>query len=330
MTRSTPMQTLLAFDARTLRVTEGANFGDTLSFAEELILDDVYTLQKGADMDRLSLAMRAGQDHFTLTADTALGSPGADLYLDCCITFMALDGHTFEALIFVEVEDGAAEAVFLHPLAPMEPDQPYRLVGLETANVIRKMAEVACVSFTRGTHITLASGAQVPIEDLQIGDRVLTRNEGPQAVRWIGENTVRAVGDFAPVMIRKGALNNENDLIVSPDHRLFIYQRSDQLGAGRSELLIKARYLVNDIDVVRLEGGFVDYFQILFDAHHIIYAEGIAAESMLIDTRTEAALPAELSELLPDHTASRHSDYEVQEALLGADMAARLKAASAR
>ncbi|MEO0359404.1 MAG: Hint domain-containing protein, partial [Pseudomonadota bacterium] len=189
MNRTAPMQTLLAFDARKLRVTEGANFGDTLSFADELILDDIYTLAKASDMVRLSMAMRPGADHFSLTAETELGSPGADLYLDCCVTLMAQDGKTFEALIFVEVENGAAEAVFLHPMAPMEPDQPYRLVGLETEGVIRKMAEVACVSFSRGTHITMASGAQVPIQDLKAGDRVLTRNEGPQAIRWIGENT---------------------------------------------------------------------------------------------------------------------------------------------
>lgn len=326
---TTPLQTILVYPGLKFSVTEGANFGDPLSFAEDLLLDDIYCLEPGAATARLSLATQDGADHFVLTPDTELGTPGNDLHLDCAITLMAPDGQAFDALIFVEVENGEAASIFLHPLAAMKEKVDYRLVGLTQDNVIRKMAEVACVSFTRGTHITMASGRQVKIEDIKEGDRVLTRNDGPQAVRWLGQNTVRAMGEFSPVLIEKGTLNNENDLIVSPDHRLFIYQRSDALGTGRSEVLIKARHLVNGDNVRWVKGGFVDYFQILFDQHQIIYAEGIAAESMLIDTRTQAALPDELSDDLPPHTATRHGDYEVQESILGADVAARLKAASA-
>jgi hypothetical protein len=50
------------------------------------------------------------------------------------------------------------------------------------------------------------------------------------------------VGEFAPIVITKGALHNENDLPVSPDHRLFVCQREDKLGAGRSEVLVKVRH----------------------------------------------------------------------------------------
>ncbi|EEX13949.1 conserved hypothetical protein [Citreicella sp. SE45] len=84
---------------------------------------------------------------------------------------------------------------------------------------------------------------------------------------------------------------------------------------------MKARHLVNGDSIRRVEGGFVEYFQMLFDHHQIIYAEGIAAESMLVDGRTRAALPEELvermAEVLPGHCDSDHRDLEVQEALLG-------------
>ena len=190
------------------------------------------------------------------------------------------------------------------------------------------------MAFTRGTRITLASGAQKPIEELQVGDKVLTRDDGPQEVRWVGQNTRRAIGDFAPVLIREGTLNNENDLIVSPDHRLFIYQRDDAIGAGRSEVLVKVRHLINGDTVVRMEGGFVDYFQLLFDSHQIIYAEGIAAESLLVDPRTRAALPEDLNhalaKALPGHENRHHLDYEVSESLLSSDAAEKLKRASTR
>ena len=113
------------------------------------------------------------------------------------------------------------------------------------------------MSFTRGTRITTclrrtASHRGPAVE----GDRILTRDSGPQELRWIGQSTVRAVGDFAPVCIRAGTLNNAHDLLVSPDHRLFVYQRRDELGAGRSELLVKARHLVNGDSVFVQDGGF--------------------------------------------------------------------------
>ena len=68
------------------------------------------------------------------------------------------------------------------------------------------------------------------------------------------------------------------------------------------------------------DGGFVEYFQLLFDRHHIIYAEGIAAESMLVDPRTRPALPAELLEklaaILPQHGGRDLKGLDVQKALL--------------
>ena len=130
---------------------------------------------------------------------------------------------------------------------------------------------------------------------------------------------MRAVGEFAPIVITKGALHNENDLLVSPDHRLFLYQRQDKLGAGRSEVLVKVRHLVNGDSVYRRDGGFVDYFQLLFHEHQIIYAEGIAAESLLIDPRTRAAVHEDVraaSGNRTDHAHRQHSDFEVQEKLL--------------
>ena len=60
---------------------------------------------------------------------------------------------------------------------------------------------------------------------------------------------------FALICIKAGTLNNDNDLIISPDHRLFIYQRSDELGAGRAELLVKVRYLLNGDTVFTKTGG---------------------------------------------------------------------------
>lgn len=317
------------------RVVNGANLGDALSFAAELDLDDVYELTPQARTARLSLVMH-GTGPFTIGPDSEIGLPGAHVHLDCALTLMSATGGTTDVLVFVEVDEaGHVADVYAMPLAQITPRTGYALVGVDRDDALRKFAQSACVSFTRGTHITMAKGEQTPVEDLRPGDMVLTRDDGPRPVRWIGHSTARAVGDFAPVRITAGALHNENDLLVSPDHRLFIYQRSDALGAGRHEVLVRARHLVNGDTVRRETGGFVDYYQILFDAHQIIYAEGIAAETLLVDPRTRAALPAELEEKLlaeaAAHGNSTHLQFEVGRALLDHPNAADLlKRASTR
>lgn len=314
------VQTLTVYKAASLRVVNGANLGDSLSFADELMLDDVYRLSPVARSFGMSLTIQAIPP-YRIATDSEIGTPGADLHLDCCVTFMSGDGQTTECLVLVETDPaGDVADVYVLPLALLNSQADYVLVGVSSEVALQRFAQIACVSFTRGTMITMATGAQRAVEDLKVGDRVLTRDDGPQEIRWIGHQTVRAVGAFAPIRIAEGTLNNTRDLVVSPDHRLFIYQRQDHLGAGRSEVLVRARHLLNGTSIQRMSGGFVDYFQMLFDQHQIIYAEGIAAESMLMDNRTSAVLPADmgakLTELLPGHRQSDHRDLEVQEALL--------------
>ena len=331
----TPAHSIPVFESKDIEVVNGANMGDPLSFAAELDLDDTYELNPSARTHRLSVETTKDGE-LIVGSDTDVGNPGGALHLDCCLTMMEATGLTTELIVLVEVDaDGNVANVFGLPLAHMSAKTGYVLVGIDRERARRKFAEVACVSFSRGTHITMASGIQKAIEDLSVGDMVLTRDDGPQAIRWIGQSTVRAVGDFAPIRIKAGALHNQNDLIVSPDHRLFIYQRVDALGAGRKEVLVRARHLINGDTVMRQMGGFVDYFQLLFDRHHIIFAEGISAETFLIDTRTRDALPRELkdalTQTLPGHENRRHMDFEVNESLLDhPDAAELLRRASSR
>ncbi|MAC78945.1 MAG: hypothetical protein CML66_12870 [Rhodobacteraceae bacterium] len=312
-------QSILVYPADRFRVSLGANLGDPVSILDEVTLDDIYELTAGAEP--LRLAIHAGDDGYFIADAGDTGRAGARLHLDCALQFMSPDGATTDALILVEVDDGGhLEQVYLLPLAPLATRTGYTLIGADREDAQAKFAQIACVSFTRGTLITMATGAQVPVEDIRPGDRVLTRDDGACEVRWVGQTTLRAVGDFAPIVVTRGTLNNANDLVVSPDHRLFIYQRTDRIGAGRADLLVPARHLVNDDTIYVRTGGFIDYFQILFDSHHILYAEGIAAESTLITPRTRPALPADMADalqgLLPRNDDRAQHGLDVQKALL--------------
>jgi len=307
--------TIDVFRASQVIACDGVTKGEALSFADELVLDDVFQVVDGAALTVLDLVADASGLH---RADVS----GNILHMDSCLTLTAPDGATHEALILVEVEDDNAADVFLLPLGELLPGTNYRLVGVERHTATRRFAEAASGSFARGTRITMADGQMRPIEALAAGDVVLTRDAGKQPIRHIAQATLRATGSFAPVVIMKGALHNERDLVVRPDHRLFIYQREDHFGAGRSEVLIKARHLVDHSTVLRRRGGFVDYFQLIFDEHHIIYAEGIAAESHQICSRTRHALPMGISS--PVHADRPHLDYEVKTSLIPTGQAASL------
>ncbi|MEY2990987.1 MAG: hypothetical protein RI946_381, partial [Pseudomonadota bacterium] len=64
------------------------------------------------------------------------------------------------------------------------------------------------------------------------------------------------------------------------------------------------------------DDGFVEYYQLLFDEHQIIYAEGIAAESMLFDQRTQTVVPHAHKSNFTQHRSSYSADLEVDERTL--------------
>lgn len=308
----------LTFDVYTadaFTVTHGVRHGDTLSFADDLVMDDEFRLHPHARDQELGLI----DDGTSLRRS---GDSGNLVHIDCCLTLFSTNGNTLEALVLVEVANDLAVAVYVLPLGEFTPGSNYRLIGVERHAATKRFAQAAGGSFARGTLITLASGEMRAIETLTAGDKILTRDSGPQPIRLMGQCTLRATGRFAPVVITKGALHNDNDLVLRPDHRVLVYQREDFLGVGRSEVLVKARHLIDGTTVIRREGGFVDYFQLVFDEHFIIFAEGIAAESHLINQRSRSALPQGTAP--KNHEKRTHQNYEVDGDVFPADQTAAL------
>jgi hypothetical protein len=58
---------------------------------------------------------------------------------------------------------------------------------------------------------------------------------------------------------------------------------------------VQAKHLVDGETVFIREGGFTDYFSLVFDRHEIIYAEGIPAESLMVNDATVSRLPPEIA-----------------------------------
>lgn len=141
----------------------------------------------------------------------------------------------------------------------------------------RNIEMVTC--FTPGTRI-IARRGKVDIDALRVGDMVWTLDRGLQPIRWIGRTTVPATGDLAPIRIARHALGNGRDLWVSPQHRMLLSGWKAELYCAADEVLAPAKSLINDRDICRAPGGVVTYVHIAFDAHEIVFAEGIASESL--------------------------------------------------
>lgn len=153
-------------------------------------------------------------------------------------------------------------------------------LSLENTNV---------VCFTRGTLIATERG-QVPVERLAVGDRVVTVDHGPQPLRWVGSRRVAALGRLAPIHFEAGSIGNLRALGVSPQHRMMMRGPRVELFFGEAEVLVPARFLQNGRTIRRVEGGLVEYWHLLFDAHEIVLAEGVPAESLYLGAEGVAAL----------------------------------------
>lgn len=171
--------------------------------------------------------------------------------------------------------------------------------------------------FVRGTLIRTTDGDK-RVEDLRPGDRVDTRDNGPQPIRWIGSRMVAASGRFAPVAIEAGTFGRHRRLVVSPQHRVLLTHWMAELMFGEDEVLVAAKDLVNEcsvrvLDADDFENGEVEYFHLLFDQHQIIWSEGLETESFLpgptVMNEMDAEVQAEVLALFPEIDRTTKTGY---------------------
>lgn len=276
--------------AQDLRVTWGIHEGDPMTSPEQCALGDIYMLAPSATPRSVTLGLGAPM---TLLADASATAPlpvAAPVQPLGLLRLMAADGDSVELIMFL-----IAGQRFVLPLCPLRAGVGYALIAQDSTDPGLRLSQIVQGCFATGTRITLGDGTLHRIEDLVVGDSVLTRDHGAQTLRWVGKVTLRAFGAFAPVQFAAGAMGNLGVLTVAPLQRLFLYQRGDRALGSRAEVLIQAHFLADGRMATRREGGFVTYHALAFDDHQIIYAEGVPVESLLVSRATIARLPDALA-----------------------------------
>ncbi len=199
------------------------------------------------------------------------------------------DGEEDFVLMPINARNGS-ETLYLCADGLPVPGVQYRITSVPGEVQSKRLSsdfggDVIC--FTKGTRIRTESGT-VLVESLSVGDKVQTKDNGFQEIMWIGKRRMsgarlHAIPDLRPVRLRQNAIGvdiPDEDLLVSPEHRILVSGERAQALFNQPEVLVTARDLVNDHTVffdhaVRE----VTYVHLLFGSHQVIWANGAESES---------------------------------------------------
>lgn len=149
--------------------------------------------------------------------------------------------------------------------------------------------------FTTGTRIRTARG-DVAVEELQIGDIAVTAGGTLRPITWIGHRDIDGHGqalpyDQQPVRVRRGAFGRDadgkpypaRDLRLSPGHPVLVgpeaYASGVTHGDKQAGVLVPVMCLINGSSIRREPAAQLTYWHVELDAHDVLLAEGLPAES---------------------------------------------------
>ena len=159
-------------------------------------------------------------------------------------------------------------------------------INVATHGLIFSLSGSSVPCFYQGTQITLASGQNISVEDLNIGDLIHT-HKGPLPLKWLARRKVtksirQQFPHQLPVVIESGALGVNmlnNNLMVSQGHTILVEGH-----------LICACLLENDINCYRancddLSDDF-EYFHLEFQDEEVLVLSNGAPTASYVNTQT--------------------------------------------
>ena len=204
-------------------------------------------------------------------------------------SFVVTDGHQTYQITLIGVPDtGALLLMLVGDLPPADQDLWVMRTAIDRSqSAFGAQVTGGMICFTPDTFIATRSGPR-RILTLQQGDRVLTRDNGPQEVLWTGYRRMtgarlHAMPHLRPIRFRAGAMGLDRpdmDLLVSPQHRMLVMGAAAQALFNTPEVLVAAENLVND-QTITVDHSLreVTYIHILLGQHNVIWANGMETES---------------------------------------------------
>ena len=264
-----------------------------------------YDIDNNVSNDQFSINGGAIQ-----TFDASMTFNAVITYLDgtavniTAVVFQDTLGNTYWAPETTDNDDQAA--INAQAIRSLELVSPIYADGTSNGGygLTADRAESAPLCFTAGARILCLDGERL-VEDVAVGDLVMTHDRGPQRVRWIASREIpqqqlKSDPRLRPVKIMAGALGDgfpTRDVAVSRQHRVLVRSKIAARMFGEMEVLVPA------IKMTGLPGIFVDeeattvtYVHLLFDEHQIVYAEGTPMESLFTGPEALKAVCADARE----------------------------------
>ncbi len=203
-------------------------------------------------------------------------------------SFVVTDGRRSYIATLIPVQGTGVQLVmFLGDVPPAMCDLWVVRVSMDRMTEAAGSSPGGVICFTPGTRIVTPDGTR-RIEDLRAGDRIQTKDNGAQSVLWTGHRRMTGARLYAmphlrPIRFRSGALGidrPDEDLLVSPQHRMLVKGAAAQSLFHAHEVLVAAEDLLNDgticVDRTLRE---VTYVHVLMERHQIVWANGLETES---------------------------------------------------
>lgn len=249
----------------------------------------------------------------TITIDGTTYNAGDRVFANYILDQEQGGGPEIYSITIGGTNSGQNTTSLVASLEPLDPNTTY-VFGNESDynNNERDFAQFVCFA---GDAMVDIKGGRRHIDALAVGDRVLTRDNGYQRIRWIGRRSLSAANLHAaphlrPIRVRRGAFGATGsyaDLLVSPQHRMLIRSARCNLLFGTTETLAPAKGLIGDQAFIETTGA-VTYTHFLFDAHEVVCANGFWSESFLPGPTAVSTLDQaqrrELCEIFPELDAT--------------------------
>ncbi len=195
-----------------------------------------------------------------------------------------LEGNPVNIWDVVVSDDGSGNALLTFPEG-----ETLTLQGITPAQMTgQQMVASGIPCYAPATMIDTPSGPRA-VETLRPGDLVTTLDHGPQPIRWTRSGLhplERTEADDKPVLICAGALGQglpAQDLIVSPQHRMFVGGHGQLQDTFGTEAFAPAKSLTGLRGIRHMMGKkSITWIHFACDHHEIVRANGCLSESLLL------------------------------------------------
>lgn len=127
--------------------------------------------------------------------------------------------------------------------------------------------------------IVLTLNGEMPVENLNVGDRIITRDTGIATLRAVRMRKVT----FTPYKISKDRLGNGRpvaDTLVAGDQHILLRGLLSQALYNTDSALVPVSKLVDGEFISRCDEQTLNIYELEFDAAHVIYANGLEIASV--------------------------------------------------